>query len=243
MSVIAQKAAKRIFSQHVVPYQPSDPLYEETVDAKGKKKRVKRAVPPGLSKRDQKALLKIRKRAHYLDKGMSLCGFRVGWTFFIGIIPGAGDIADATLNYCLVVRPAKKLDIPQALLTKMLFNNAVSAGVGLVPLVGDVALAAWKANSRNAHLLEAFLTLRGQEYLASIQQGASAIPVGGTDGVSAEELRRVFGVGAGMEQDAKVSSGTTTVGNGNGKGNGAPPPLPPRTTAAQTKKGWGFRKT
>jgi hypothetical protein len=192
MSVIAQKAAKvgrvplrdetqRIFSQHVVQYQPSDPLYEETVDAKGKKKRVKvgssglpctrldasvvryatpsaraavvtrhaccvlcemesitlcgsshsqRAVPPGLSKRDQKALLKIRKRAHYLDKGMSLCGFRVGWTFFIGIIPGAGDIADATLNYCLVVRPAKKLDIPQALLTKMLFNNAVSAGVG-----------------------------------------------------------------------------------------------------------------
>jgi hypothetical protein len=83
-----------------------------------------------LSKRDQKALIKIRKRAHYLDKGMSLCGFRVGWTFFIGIIPGAGDIADATLNYCLVVRPSKKLDIPQALLTKMLFNNAVSAGVG-----------------------------------------------------------------------------------------------------------------
>lgn len=83
-----------------------------------------------MSKRDQKALIKIRKRAHYLDKGMSLCGFRVGWTFFIGIIPGAGDIADATLNYCLVVRPSKKLDIPQALLTKMLFNNAVSAGVG-----------------------------------------------------------------------------------------------------------------
>jgi hypothetical protein len=100
--------------------------------------------------------------------------------------------------------------------------------------VGDPTLTLFR--------LEAFLTLRGQEYLASIQQGASAIPVGGTDGVSAEELRRVFGVGAGMEQDAKVSSGTTTVGNGNGKGNGAPPPLPPRTTAAQTKKGWGFRK-
>ena len=43
-----------------------------------------RKVPDGLSKRDAKALKKIRKRAHYLDKGMNLCGFRVGWTFFIG---------------------------------------------------------------------------------------------------------------------------------------------------------------
>jgi hypothetical protein len=59
-----------------------------------------------------------------------MCGFRVGWTFFIGIIPAAGDIADAALNYCLVVRPATKLDIPKDLLAKMLFNNAVSAGLG-----------------------------------------------------------------------------------------------------------------
>jgi hypothetical protein len=43
-----------------------------------------RDVPPGLTKRDEKALRKIRKRAHYLDKGMNLCGFRVGWTFWIG---------------------------------------------------------------------------------------------------------------------------------------------------------------
>jgi hypothetical protein len=45
----------------------------------------------------------------------------------------------------------------------MIFNNVVSAGVGFVPLIGDVALAAWKANSRNAALLEEFLRIRGQE--------------------------------------------------------------------------------
>jgi hypothetical protein len=33
-----------------------------------------RGMPAGLSKRDEKALRKIRKRAHYLDKGMNLCG-------------------------------------------------------------------------------------------------------------------------------------------------------------------------
>ena len=46
--------------------------------------RSQRGVPDGLSKRDAKILKKLRKRAHYLDKGMNLCGFRVGWTFFIG---------------------------------------------------------------------------------------------------------------------------------------------------------------
>lgn len=47
-----------------------------------------------------------------------------------GIIPGLGDITDAILNYTLVVKPARKLDIPDSLVTHMLFNNAVSAGVG-----------------------------------------------------------------------------------------------------------------
>ena len=49
-----------------------------------------------------------------------------------GFIPLAGDVIDAGLNYILVVRPATKLDIPQSLLTKMLVNNAISAGVGWV---------------------------------------------------------------------------------------------------------------
>ena len=47
----------------------------------------------------------------------------------------------------------------------MLFNNAVSAGVGLVPFVGDVLLAVYKANSRNAALLDEFLRIRGSEFL------------------------------------------------------------------------------
>lgn len=69
-----------------------------------------------------------------------------------GIIPGAGDIVDAILNYTLVVRPAKKAEIPDWLVRKMLANNGVSAAVGFIPLVGDVLLGVWKANSRNAHL-------------------------------------------------------------------------------------------
>ena len=55
--------------------------------------------------------------------------------------------------------------IPGWLLRKMLMNNAVSAAVGFIPIAGDVVLAAFKANSRNAALLEEFLRIRGEEFL------------------------------------------------------------------------------
>ncbi|CAE6459695.1 unnamed protein product [Rhizoctonia solani] len=164
-TTFAKKAGLKVFETHMQNYTPADPLYEEYTDEQGRKKRRKRELPPGLSKRDAAILKKIKKRAHYLDKGFSICGIRFGWTFIIGIIPGAGDIVDAALNYLLVVRKARQAEIPGWLLRKMLANNAVSAGVGLIPLVGDVILAVYKANSRNAALLEEFLRIRGEEFL------------------------------------------------------------------------------
>jgi len=151
--------------KHLKQYEPQDPLYENYVDERGVSKRRKRLLPPGLSKRDEAILKKVKKRAHYLDKGFTICGFRFGWTFVIGIIPVVGDVADAALNYFLVIRVARKADLPGWLLSKMLFNNAVSAAVGFIPIIGDVVLATWRANSRNAFLLEEFLRVRGEEYL------------------------------------------------------------------------------
>ena len=140
----------------------------------------------------------MQRRAHYLDKGFSICGLRFGWTFIIGIIPMAGDITDAALNYTLVLRKAKQAELPGWLVRRMLVNNAVSAGVGLVPVIGDVVLAAFKANSRNAALLEEFLRIRGEEFLkreqdrvqdpATVRPGAGAAPgelVPGKDGAVA----------------------------------------------------------
>ncbi|KAF5343427.1 hypothetical protein D9758_011851 [Tetrapyrgos nigripes] len=165
MSALLNKAGKKLFEKHLEQYAPADPLYETYTDPKGRQKRRRRDIPPGLSKRDAKILKSIQRRAHYLDKGFSLCGLRFGWTFIIGLIPGAGDAADAALNYLLVVRKARQADIPTWLLRRMLLNNAVSAAVGFIPLAGDVVLAAFKANSRNAALLEEFLRIRGEEFI------------------------------------------------------------------------------
>jgi len=49
----------------------------------------------------------------------------------------------------------------------MWLNNGVSAGVGLVPIAGDMILAIYKANSRNAKLLEEYLRILGEEHIAA----------------------------------------------------------------------------
>ncbi|KAJ7747941.1 hypothetical protein DFH07DRAFT_830635 [Mycena maculata] len=164
-NALLDRAGLALFEKHLDKYTPVDPMYEDYTDKRGRKRKRRRQIPPGLSARDAKILKSIQRRAHYLDKGFSLCGMRFGWTFIIGVIPGAGDVADITLNYVLVVRKSQKAEIPSWLVRKMLANNAASALMGLVPVAGDVALAAFKANSRNAALLEEYLRIRGQEFL------------------------------------------------------------------------------
>ncbi|KNZ47074.1 uncharacterized protein VP01_66g6 [Puccinia sorghi] len=105
---------------------------------------------------------KVRSRAHYLDKGFSICGFRFGWTFLIGFIPVVGDAADAALSYYLVIRPTLKCNLPALLIQRMLFNQILATTIGLVPIIGDIVMAIWKVNSRNAALFEDFITLRAK---------------------------------------------------------------------------------
>ncbi|THH09282.1 hypothetical protein EW145_g2131 [Phellinidium pouzarii] len=166
-SNFARKAGLKLFQEHLHKYEPEDPVYETYTDKRGKQKQRKRELPPGLSERDKKILKKVKKRAHRLDKGFNICGMRFGWTFIVGLVPGAGDVGDVALNYFLVVRKAKQAEIPDWLLRRMLMNNAASAAMGFVPFVGDVGIAAFKANSRNAMLLEEFLRIRGEEFLKS----------------------------------------------------------------------------
>jgi hypothetical protein len=47
----------------------------------------------------------------------------------------------------------------------MILNSSIGVGASFVPLVGDIFLAVWKANSRNAVLLEEYLRIRGEELL------------------------------------------------------------------------------
>jgi len=197
-SDLAIKVGKKIFEKNLENWVPTqeDPYYETYIDKKGREKKRKREVPPGLSKRDAAILKSVNRRAHYLDKGFSICGIRFGWTVIIGLIPVAGDVADASLNYFLVIRKARQAEIPGWLLRKMLMNNAVSAACGFIPIAGDIILGIYKANSRNAALLEEYLRIRGAEFLkveaARIESPAVVKP------------------GAGLEPKERVEGQTTS---------------------------------
>lgn len=63
----------------------------------------------------------------------------------------------------MVVRSCEGIDggLPAALRTKMLINVIIDFFIGLVPFVGDLADALYKANTRNAVLLESYLRQKG----------------------------------------------------------------------------------
>jgi len=47
----------------------------------------------------------------------------------------------------------------------MVGNQVVATIIGVVPVVGDIGIAVFKTNSRNAALLEEYLRVRGEEFL------------------------------------------------------------------------------
>ena len=46
----------------------------------------------------------------------------------------------------------------------MLGNQAIATVIGLAPVIGDVGIAVYKTNFRNAALLEEYLCIRGEEF-------------------------------------------------------------------------------
>ncbi|KAL7939961.1 hypothetical protein V8C42DRAFT_339030, partial [Trichoderma barbatum] len=90
-------------------------------------------------------------------------GIRFGWSSVIGLIPAVGDVIDAfmaTMVYwkCRQVKGGLLI----ATQTKMLINIFIDFVVGLVPIFEDLADAGFRANTRNALLLEEHLRQEGK---------------------------------------------------------------------------------
>jgi hypothetical protein len=80
----------------------------------------------------------------------------VGLDPIIGLVPGLGDAAGAVLSAWILVE-AVRLRASNATLARIVFNIAVDALGGALPLLGDLFDAVWKANLRNVALLERHL--------------------------------------------------------------------------------------
>jgi hypothetical protein len=100
-------------------------------------------------------LVHLRRFAHWMDDGIKLPGIplRFGLDPIIGLVPGLGDAAGAIIAAWILVEAAR-LGASRATLGRIVYNIAVDAVGGTVPLVGDVFDVAWKANLRNVALVE-----------------------------------------------------------------------------------------
>jgi hypothetical protein len=101
---------------------------------------------------------RIRTLARMLDSAVTIpgTGIRVGADSILGIIPVVGDLGGAALSGYIVLVSAR-LGAPASTLVRMLINIAIDTVVGSVPVLGDMFDVGWRANMRNADLLESHL--------------------------------------------------------------------------------------
>ena len=106
----------------------------------------------------EERLAQVRWLARMLDDNFSIPGTRIrfGWDSVLGFIPGFGDVAGTALAL-LIVHHAWQTGASKLTLARMLGNVATDFAVGAIPLIGDVFDFAFKANRRNARLLERHL--------------------------------------------------------------------------------------
>lgn len=96
---------------------------------------------------------RVRALANWMDARFNVLGVRFGLDGLVGLIPGVGDTLTAAVSlYPLWV--ARKHGLGTSVKLRMGLNVLADWAVGLVPVAGDLFDVAFKANLRNADLLE-----------------------------------------------------------------------------------------
>lgn len=98
---------------------------------------------------------KSRKYAEFLDDWFRIPGtkIKVGLDPILGLVAGIGDLAGASLSVYFMFY-ATRLGAKSSVLLRMFMNIMADLIIGLIPVFGDLFDVAWKANLRNAQLLE-----------------------------------------------------------------------------------------
>jgi hypothetical protein len=106
----------------------------------------------------QERLSQVQFLARIMDEQFIIpgTGIRFGWDSILGLFPGVGDAITSAISL-LIVHHARQTGASRIVLARMLANIGVDFLIGAVPLVGDAFDLAWKANRKNARLLEQHL--------------------------------------------------------------------------------------
>ncbi|OCL11847.1 hypothetical protein AOQ84DRAFT_386540 [Glonium stellatum] len=162
-NVIGKYAAKKLLRKQMEKYKSKDvdgdrdPYFAKVKDPRtDKMKKVKKQVPDYIPEHDAKILARVRSRAYKLDMCLfNFLGIRFGWSSVVGLIPGAGDLIDGLLAFLLYSECRKvACGLDPWVKFQMIVNIALDFAIGVVPVIGDLGDAAFKANTRNLRLLE-----------------------------------------------------------------------------------------
>ena len=106
----------------------------------------------------EQRLAQVKWLANLLDDAFRIPGtpVRFGWDSVLGLFPGLGDVLTSGLSL-LIVHHAWQTGASKLTLARMLGNVGVDFVVGAIPLLGDMFDVVWKANRKNARLLEQHL--------------------------------------------------------------------------------------
>ena len=103
----------------------------------------------------QQRLEQVQWLARMMDDRFAVPGTRLrfGFDSIIGMVPGLGDALTSVISL-VIVHHAWQTGASRLTLARMLGNVAADFLVGVIPLFGDIFDFAFKANRRNARLLE-----------------------------------------------------------------------------------------
>jgi len=111
-----------------------------------------------LPDREAQSLERLKALTRIWDDWLRIpgLGWRIGLDPIVGLIPGVGDLVGAVVgSYALVLAVQAGAGVP--ILGRMLLNLAIDAGIGAVPVAGDLLDIGWRANRRNRVLLERWM--------------------------------------------------------------------------------------
>lgn len=110
---------------------------------------------PTLERRDARG---ARRLAWLLDDVIRIPGtnLRFGIDPLLGLLPGGGDLAGGVLSGYIILAAARA-GAPPPVLVRMGANVVLDAVAGTIPLLGDLFDAGFKANRRNAALLDRYV--------------------------------------------------------------------------------------
>ena len=98
---------------------------------------------------------RLRRLVVLFDSAFRIPGTRItfGLDPILGLLPGLGDMASPVLALLLIWQGAR-LRVPNVVLARMVLNAVIDAGVGVIPVLGDIFDFGWKSNDWNLALLE-----------------------------------------------------------------------------------------